>query len=39
MPQGQQPRYRAGLKISGIEGESLQSFAERHREPGSGEPG
>ena len=39
MPQGQQPRYRAGLKISGIEGESLQSFAERHRKPGSGEPG
>jgi hypothetical protein len=39
MPQGQQPRYRAGLKLSGIEGESLQSFAERHREPGSGEPG
>jgi hypothetical protein len=39
MPQGQQPRYRAGLKLSGIEGESLQSFAERHRKPGSGEPG
>ena len=39
MPQGQQPRYRAGLKLTGIEGESLQSFAERHREPGSGEPG
>ena len=39
MPQGQQPRYRAGLRLSGIEGESLQSFAERHREPGSGEPG
>lgn len=39
MPQGQQPRYRAGLKLSGIEGESLQSFAERHREPESGEPG
>jgi len=39
MPPGQQPRYRAGLKLTGIEGESLQSFAERHREPGSGEPG
>jgi PilZ domain len=39
MPQGQQPRYRAGLKLSGIEGESLQSFAERHRARGSGEPG
>jgi hypothetical protein len=39
MPAGQQPRYRAGLKLTGIEGESLQSFAERHRQPGSGEPG
>jgi hypothetical protein len=39
MPQGQQPRYRAGLKLSGIEGDSLESFAERHRKPGSGEPG
>jgi hypothetical protein len=38
MPQGQPPRYRAGLKLSGIEGESLHGFAERHREPGSDEP-
>jgi hypothetical protein len=39
MPPGHPPRYRAGLKLSGIEAEALQHFAERHQEPGSGKLG
>lgn len=31
MPSGQPPRYRAGLKLTGSEGEAVQSFADRHR--------
>lgn len=33
MPSGQPPRYRAGLRISGIEGEVLEQYADRHRAP------
>jgi hypothetical protein len=31
MPAGQPPRYRAGLRITGGEGEAVQGFADRHR--------
>jgi len=37
MPPGQPPRYRAGLRISGVEADVLQEFADRHRAPVSGE--
>lgn len=38
MPAGKPPRYRAGLKLSGVEGDALEGFAARHKAPGSGEP-
>lgn len=38
MPSGKAPRYRAGLKLSGVEGDELQGFAERHGAGRSGEP-
>jgi hypothetical protein len=31
MPAGQPPRYRAGLRITGGEGDAVQGFADRHR--------
>jgi hypothetical protein len=37
MPSGKSPRYRAGLKLSGVEGEDLQGFADRHKADPSGE--
>jgi hypothetical protein len=37
MPPGQPPRYRAGLKLSGVEIDALQNFADRHRAPFSDE--
>lgn len=38
MPSGKPPRYRAGLKLSGVESEALEGFAERHKPAESGEP-
>lgn len=31
MPAGQPPRYRAGLRLSGVETDAVDRFAERHR--------
>lgn len=43
MPAGQPPRYRAGLRLSGVDLDALQAFVDRHRVPAaaelSGEPG
>lgn len=39
MPPGQPPRYRAGLRLSGTDGDALLEFATRHRAPSSGGPG
>lgn len=36
MPPGQPPRYRAGLKLQGLDPEAMLSFVERHRAPHSG---
>lgn len=38
MPSGLPPRYRAGLRLSGIDGEVLEEYADRYRAP-SGGPG
>jgi hypothetical protein len=38
MPPGQSPRYRAGLKLSGIEADAIEGFAARHKAPDSPEP-
>jgi hypothetical protein len=38
MPPGQPPRYRAGLRLTGADGEALQGFAERHRAAGLDQP-
>jgi PilZ domain len=37
MPSGKSPRYRAGLKLSGVESDDLQNFADRHKADPSGE--
>lgn len=45
MPPGQPPRYRAGLRLSGVEVDAVERFADRHRAEvsaaptSSGEPG
>jgi hypothetical protein len=35
MPPGQPPRYRAGLKLQGLDAEAVLGFVERHRAPAS----